>query len=108
MSTGIILWIISLVLGLVVIGVVALLLHLIKNTAVKIEGVAADIWTHGKLTANNTIHIPLFLTKTNAVVTSILNTAVAIVGGSKAITQHIEGCPGCPACILQTPKTLKS
>ena len=107
MSTGIILWIISLALGLVVIGVVAFLLHMIKNTAIKIDATAADIWTHGKLVANNTIHIPLFLTTTNQVVSSILTTAVAIVGGSKAITQHIEGCPGCPACILKASKTEK-
>lgn len=105
MSTGIILWVISLILGLVVIGVVALLLHLVKSTALKIDSVAADIWTHGKLTANNTIHIPLFLTTTNKVVSNILTTAVVIIGGSKAITQHIEGCPGCPACILKDSKT---
>ncbi|SDB33872.1 hypothetical protein SAMN03097699_0785 [Flavobacteriaceae bacterium MAR_2010_188] len=104
MSTGITLWIISLVIGLVVIGVVALLLHLIKSTALKIDSAAADIWTHGKLTANNTIHIPLFLSTTNQVVTNIFSTAVAIIGGSKAITQHIEGCPGCPACILNESK----
>jgi hypothetical protein len=107
MGTGTILWIISLVIGLVVIGVVAFLLHLVKRTAVKIDNVAADIWTHGKLTANNTIHIPLFLTTTNEVVSNIYDTAVNIVGGSKAITQHIEGCPGCPTCILQTSKTEK-
>lgn len=104
MSTGILLWIISLVIGLVVIGVVALLLHMINSTAIKIDSVAADIWTHGKLTANNTIHIPLFLIKTNAIVSNILASAVAIVSGSKAIQQHIEGCPGCPACILQNQK----
>jgi len=104
MSTGVILWIISLVIGLVVIGVVALLLHLVKHTAIKIDAEAEDIWTHGKLTASNTIHIPLFLNTTNAVVSDILNSAVAIVGGAKAITQHIEGCPGCPACILKPTK----
>lgn len=102
MSTGIQLWIISLVIGIVVIGVVAFLLSLVKKTAVKIDDTAADIWTQGKLTANNTIHIPLFLTKTNQVAGKILKAAVAIVGGSKAITQHIEGCPGCPHCILQS------
>ncbi len=107
MSTGILLWIISLVIGLVVIGVVAFLLHLVKTTAVKIDATAADIWTHGKLTANNTIHIPLLLTKTNTVVSNILKSAVVIVTGSKAIQQHIEGCPGCPACILKNPKTQK-
>jgi hypothetical protein len=104
MSTGIQLWIISLAIGLVVIGVVAFLLNLVKKTAVKIDDAAADIWTQGKLTANNTIHIPLFLTKTNQVADKILKAAVAIVGGSKAITQHIEGCPGCPHCILQSSK----
>lgn len=104
MDTGVQLWVISLVLGLVVIGVVALLLHLVKRTAVKIDDAAAQIWTQGKLTANNTIHIPLFLTKTNQVTGKILNSAVAIVSGSKAIKQHIEGCPGCPACILQNSK----
>lgn len=104
MSTGIQLWIISLVIGIVVIGVVAFLLNLVKKTAVKIDATAANIWTQGKLTANNTIHIPLFLTKTNQVAGKILKAAVAIVGGSKAITQHIEGCPGCPHCILQSSK----
>lgn len=104
MSTGIQLWIISLVIGLVVIGVVALLLRTIKRTAFKIDVAAGDIWTQGKLTANNTIHIPLFLTKTNSVAGKILKSAVAIVHGSKAIQQHIEGCPGCPACILQASK----
>lgn len=108
MSTGIILWIISLAIGVVVIGVVAFLLHLIKTTAVKIDSAAADIWTHGKLTANNTIHIPLFLTTTNAVVSNIYDAAVNIVGGSKTITQHIEGCPGCPACILESSEKDKS
>jgi len=105
MNTGIQLWIISLVIGLVVIGVVAFLLNLVKKTAVKIDDTAADIWTQGKLTANNTIHIPLFLTKTNQVAGKILKAAVAIVGGSKAITQHIEGCPGCPHCILEHSKS---
>jgi hypothetical protein len=105
MSTGVILWIISLVIGLVVIGVVAFLLHLVNTTASKINGAASDIWIHGKLTANNTIHIPLFLTTTNKVVSNIYTTAVNIVGGAKIITKHIEGCPGCPNCILKSTKT---
>tara|TARA_B100000780_G_scaffold156103_1_gene109178 strand:- start:5316 stop:5642 length:327 start_codon:yes stop_codon:yes gene_type:complete len=104
MSTGVILWIISLGIGLIVIGVVALLLHLVKSTAIKIDHTAAAIWTHGKLTANNTIHIPLFLTKTNAVVSSIYLTALDIVNSSKSIQEHIENCPGCPGCVLQSPK----
>lgn len=63
MSTGVILWLISLGISLIVIGVVALLLHLVKSTAIKIDYIASEIWTHGKLTANNTIHIPLFFNK---------------------------------------------
>lgn len=104
MSTETTLWIISLVIGLVVIGVVWFLLHLIKTTAGKIDNVASEIWTHGKLTANNTVHIPLFLSTTNKVVSSIWQTAGNILQGSKVITQHIEGCPGCPDCQLNHTK----
>ena len=96
-----IVWGVSLIIGLVVIGVVAILLGLIKNTAAKIDVAAGEIWTQGKLTANNTIQIPLFLSTTNRVVAKIYDSAVNIVGGAKAIQQHAEGCPGCPNCILQ-------
>ena len=95
------LWIISLAIGLVVIGVVAFLLHLIKSTAKEIDEAAGQIWTHGKLTANNTIQIPIFLSKTNQVVGKIYDSAVNIIHGSAAIKQHAEGCPGCPHCILK-------
>lgn len=104
MTTGTLLWIISLVLGLVVIGVVAFLLHLVKSTAIKINDVAAEIWTEGKQTANNTIHIPLFLTTTNAVLLKIFESAKNIMAGSKVIRIHIDGCPGCPACVLHESK----
>jgi hypothetical protein len=96
-----IVWGVSLIIGLVVIGVVAILLGLIKNTAAKIDVAAGEIWTQGKLTANNTIQIHLFLSTTNRVVAKIYDSAVNIVGGAKAIQQHAEGCPGCPNCILQ-------
>ncbi len=94
-------WSMSLVIGLVVIGVVALLLYLIKSTAYNIDTAAEKIWTQGKLTANNTIQIPLFLSTTNRVVSRIYATAVKIVQGTAAIKQHAEGCPGCPDCILE-------
>ena len=96
-----IVWGVSLIIGLVVIGVVSILLGLVKNTAAKIEVAAGEIWTQGKLTANNTIQIPLFLTTTNRVVAKVYDSAVNIIGGTKAIQQHAEGCPGCPNCILQ-------
>ena len=93
-------WIISLIIGLVVIGVVAFLLSSINNTAKEIDDAASKIWTQGKMVANNTIQIPLFLATTNKVVNQIYSTAVNIVGGAKAIQEHTEGCPGCPNCIL--------
>lgn len=93
-------WIISLVIGLVVIGVVAFLLSRINNTANEIDIAASKIWTQGKMVANNTIQIPLFLATTNKVVNNIYSTAVNIVGGAAAIKQHAEGCPGCPDCII--------
>jgi len=96
-----IIWGVSLIIGLVVIGVVAFLLSLIKNTAKEIDVAASQIWTQGKLTANNTIQIPLFLSTTNKVVGDIYKSAVNIIGGAAAIQQHAEGCPGCPGCILE-------
>jgi hypothetical protein len=77
----------------VVTGVVAILLTLILRTGLNILKVAADIWTMGKLVANNTIHIPL-LGDTNRLAGEILGTAVQIVGGAQAIEQHASGCPG--------------
>lgn len=104
MEPYIILWIVSLVIGLVVIGVVAFLLHQIKSTAKTIDGAAAQIWTQGKLTANNTIQIPIFLSTTNKVVGKIYDSAVNIIKGSDAIKQHAKGCTGCPRCILEHKK----
>lgn len=104
MNDSTIIWGISLIIGLVVIGVVAFLLHLVRQTADQINTAAGEIWTQGKLTANNTIHIPLFLSTTNRVVSKIYDTAVEIIAGAAAIQQHAEGCPGCPHCILDHPE----
>ncbi len=99
-------WIISLVLGLVVTIVVAILLIMVRNTARKILDDVEKIWTEGKLVANNTIQIPIYLTVTNQVVSKIYATAVKIIGGAAAIEQHAGNCPGCPACVLQHKKTV--
>lgn len=99
-------WIISLVLGLVVTIVVAILLIMVRNTASKILGGVQKIWIEGKLVANNTIQIPIYLTVTNQVVSKIYATAVKIIGGAAAIEQHASSCPGCPACVLQHKKTV--
>ncbi len=97
-------WVISLVLGLVVTVVVAILLILIRNTARQINAGVEKIWIEGKLVANNTIQIPIFLTVTNQVVSKIYDTAVKIIGKSAAIEQHAKACPGCPACVLENKK----
>jgi len=90
----------SLIIGVVVIVVVAILLRLILKTALKIESAAGEIWIQGKMVANNTIHIPIFLATTNRVAGEILANAQQIYKGAKIVETHIEGCPGCPACIL--------
>ena len=99
-------WVICLILGLVVTIVVAILLILIRSTARKILGGVQKIWTEGKLVANNTIQIPIYLTVTNQVVSKIYDTAVKIIGGAKAIETHASGCPGCPACVLEHKKMM--
>ncbi len=101
METYQLLWLISLIIGLVVIGVVAFLLHQIKSTAEKIDTAASKIWTQGKLTANNTIQIPIFLSVTNRVVAKIYDRAVNILNGTAGLKAHAEGCPGCPHCVLE-------
>jgi len=102
-SAVIIIWGSSLVIGLVVIAVVTFLLTMIRKTADQILEGASAIWTHGKLVANNTIQIPLFLGTTNRVVSQIKLEAVAILGATKAIEEHAKNCPGCPNCVL-SPK----
>lgn len=93
-------WWLSIAVLVVVTAVVGLLLALVLRSARNIERTAADIWTTGKLVANNTIHIPL-LRETNRIVGRILDTAGQVVGGAGAIEQHAEGCPGCPECVLE-------
>jgi hypothetical protein len=98
-GTVYLIWWTSLALLLVVTLVVGVLLRQVLRTAINIQLVAGDIWTTGKMVANNTIHIPL-LVATNRHAGEILATAQQIVAGAAAIEQHAEGCPGCPACVL--------
>lgn len=92
-------WWLSIGVLVMVTVVVGFLLSLVLRSARTIRQVAGDIWTTGKLVANNTIHIPL-LRETNRAAAGILATAVQIVGGAEAIEQHADGCPGCPQCVL--------
>ena len=93
-------WGVSLLLLLVVGVVVAVLLELIRRTADQIHAGAARIWTQGKLVANNTIQIPLFLGRALRHVERIGREAPAIASASAAIEKHAENCPGCPHCAL--------
>lgn len=93
-------WGVSLIL-LAVVGVaVAVLLELIRRTAAQIHAGAAQIWTQGKLVANNTIQIPIFLGRTLRHVERIGREAPLIAGAAAAIEQHAQTCPGCPHCVL--------
>lgn len=102
MGAMITVWWVSLGLGIVVIAVVAFLLAMIRKTAAQILDGASAIWTQGKLVANCTIQIPLFLKTTNQLTQQIKSEAVEILAATKAIEQHAEGCPGCPQCVLST------
>lgn len=92
-------WWASLVLGVVVSGVVALLLWLIHRAAANIKGLVSGIWDAGQRAANNTVHIPALI-KTNEVAGRILATAGRIDAATAAIERHANGCPGCPQCVL--------
>lgn len=93
------LWLASIVLLLVVTVVVGYLLIRIWRTAQSIDKVAGQIWTHGKMVAANTIHIPM-LRETNRLASGIFNTAVKINAGAESIEQHAQCCPGCPRCVV--------
>lgn len=97
-------WIASLAVYFVVVGVVAFLLWQILKGAQAVRAGVSDIWTVGQKVANNTIHIAL-LHKTNAVAGRILESAVGVVHATAAIKAHAEGCPGCPGCVLGPERT---
>ena len=90
-------WGVSLVVGVVVLVVVAVLLELIRRTAREIQTTVEDIWTAGKGVANNTIHIAL-LHRTNFFGAKILEVATGILGAASAIREHAQRCPRCPSC----------
>ncbi len=83
-------WRISLGIGVVVIGAVALLLSTLATIVARIEGGAAEIWRVGKLIANNTVHIPL-LVRTNQIVSEILPAADGISRATERIQRAVGG-----------------
>jgi hypothetical protein len=97
-------WAVSLGIAVVVVLVVGFLLFKIYTTAKEINEVVVNIWTEGKLLANNTIHIPHFLAVTNRVTGNIVANTVQLLKGSIALKSHAEECPGCPDCIFDRTK----
>ena len=85
-------WSGTLAAGLAVIGVVAVLLTLIVQTAGQIQAGAAEIWRVGKLIANNTVHIPL-LVRTNQIAGGIL-AASDHIGAATARIERVVAGPG--------------
>jgi hypothetical protein len=87
-GTVVLYWWISLVIGLVVIGVVALLLNVLTRTAEQIRTGAADIWGAGKHIANNTVHIPM-LKQTNQFLDDILQSADTTAQATERIERAV-------------------
>lgn len=91
-------WIWSLVIYFVVVGVVALLLTLILKATKLIKAGAGAIWVSGQKVANNTIQIPL-LARTNYLVNQILESALRTADAVAAVEHHAGTCPHCPECV---------
>lgn len=83
-------WWISLVIGAVVIAVVAILLNVLTRAADQVKTDVADIWTGGKLIANNTVHIPL-LVRTNQLMGDIVHNADEIAAATARIQGAVAG-----------------
>jgi hypothetical protein len=92
------LWVVTLVLYAVVLGVVAALLALVLGTARRIRAALAEVWTVGQQVANNTVHIAR-LDPVGHVVGEIAAAAPALVRAVAALRTHAERCAGCPACL---------
>ena len=74
-SIDLVLWSVSLGLGVIVILVASILLLIIIGDAKTIHSAVSKIWDSGQKVANNTIHIPI-LQKTDDNLEKTLNSAV--------------------------------
>lgn len=91
-------WWITLGVGLVVVGVVALLLGLVLATARRIRTVLEEIWVVGPAIASHTAHVDL-LRRINLTAGEVVERAGRIDGHVARIQRHAEGCAGCPRCV---------
>jgi hypothetical protein len=87
-GTLVLYWWISLIAGVVVIIVVALLLTILHRTAEQIRTGVADIWSAGKLIANNTVHIPM-LGRTNQLLAGVLDSADGLAQATERIQRAV-------------------
>lgn len=91
-------WWLTLGVGAVVVGVVALLLVLISRTAARIRDTLAEVWVAGPEIARHTAHLDI-LRRINLVARDVVEEARRIAGAAERIQLHAEGCPGCPRCV---------
>jgi hypothetical protein len=89
-STDLVLWWVAVGLAAVVVLVVAVLLQLIVNTARRIHGAVAAIWTGGTHIAANTVTIAL-LQRTNYLAGELLGSAGHIARASGRIRRASGG-----------------
>ena len=77
-------WVLALVLGVVVLGVVVTLLQMILMTARRIHATVSDIWTGGTHIAANTVNVA-HLKRTNHLAGSLLRSASSIASAAERI-----------------------
>lgn len=92
------LWVLTLVVGLVVVGVVALLLALIVRSARRIRDTLDQVWVAGPAIAGQTVHLDL-LRRINLVLPDVLEAGQRIATAADRIQEHAHGCAGCPRCV---------
>lgn len=94
-------WIVSLLIAVVVLGVAVTLLTVVLRVATQIDEGAKQIWTVGKQVANSTVELSL-LRRTNQLVADVLEAATGILANSRRIARHARTCTGCPSCVLSS------
>ncbi|MHB1416271.1 MAG: hypothetical protein ACYC1C_13565 [Chloroflexota bacterium] len=83
-------WQVSLALGLLVIGAAGGLLLLLTRLTQSIYTAGGEVWTTGKLIANNTVHVPI-LGHINQVIDEINRVLGSSAQASERIRRAVEG-----------------
>lgn len=96
--SGYAMWWLTLGVGAVVVGVVALLLYLVHAAAGRIREALQGVWVAGPGIAGNTAHLDL-LRRINLVGAEIAEAAGRVERSAGRIQEHADGCAGCPYCV---------